>query len=256
MINSRSLSRQYRIRHAFFSRHGGVSEGVYESLNCGYGSGDDPAKVRANREAAMAQLDADVDDLVTVHQCHSAKVVSVEAPLGLKDRPKADGMVTDRPGLALGVMTADCGPVLFADQTVGVIGAAHAGWRGALNGVLEATTAAMEGLGAKPENMVAALGPCIRQPSYEVSDDFKQIFLDADEANGVYFRPADRLGHAMFDLARFIVWRLEGLGIGTVEDTAIDTYPDQGGFFSYRRTIHRGEQDYGRGLSVVILGGQ
>ena len=255
MINSQRLSSQDCIRHAFFSRRGGVSEGVYESLNCGYGSGDDPAKVRANREAAMAQLDAGADDLVTVHQCHSANVVSVEAPWRLEDRPKADGMVTNRPGLALGVMTADCGPVLFADQTVGVIGAAHAGWRGALNGVLEATTAAMEQLGATRENMAAALGPCIRQPSYEVSDDFKQIFLDVDEANGVYFQPANRLGHSMFDLAGFIVRRLQGLGLGTVEDTAIDTYPDQGSFFSYRRTIHRGEQDYGRGLSVVILGG-
>ena len=155
MITSENFSRQERIRHAFFSRRGGVSEGVYESLNCGYGSGDDQAKVRANREAAMAQLDAGADDLATVHQYHSANVVSVEAPWRLEDRPRADAMVTDRPGVALGIMTADCGPVLFADQTAGVIGAAHAGWRGALDGVLEATTAAMEQLGAKRQNMVA-----------------------------------------------------------------------------------------------------
>ena len=256
MITSAKFSRQERVRHAFFSRRGGVSEGVYESLNCGYGSGDDQAKVRANREAAMAQLDAGADDLATVHQYHSANVVSVEAPWRLEDRPKADAMVTDRPGVALGIMTADCGPVLFADQTAGVIGAAHAGWRGALDGVLEATTAAMEQLGAKRQNMVAALGPCIRQPSYEVGDDFKQTFVSVDTANGVYFQPAYRPGHAMFDLAGFVVGRLQRLGIGTVEDTAIDTYPEQDGFFSYRRTIHRGEQDYGRGLSVVILGGQ
>ena len=247
--------RQDRIRHAFFSRQGGVSEGVYESLNCGYGSGDDPANVRANQEAALAQLDTGADNLATVHQCHSANVVSVEAPWRLEDRPKADAMVTDRPGVALGIMTADCGPVLFADQTAGVIGAAHAGWRGALGGVLDATSAAMEKLGAKRQNMVAALGPCIRQPSYEVGDDFRQVFVDVDTANGIYFKRASRLGHAMFDLAGFVIDRLQRLGIETVEDMAIDTYPEQDGFFSYRRTIHRGEQDYGRGLSVVMLVG-
>ena len=256
MIASKNLSRLDCVRHAFFSRRGGVSEGVYESLNCGYGSGDDRAKVKANRETAMAHLDAGADELVTVHQHHSAKVVRVEAPWPLGDQPKADAMVTDRPGVALGIMTADCGPVLFADQTAGVIGAAHAGWRGALEGVLEATTAAMEQLGAERQNMVVALGPCIRQSSYAVGDDFKKNFLDVDTANGVYFKPGPRLGHAMFDLAGFVVGRLEHLGIGTVEDMAIDTYPEQDGFFSYRRTIHRGEQDYGRGLSVVILGGQ
>ena len=255
MITSRYLLRHDRIKHAFFSRQGGVSEGVYESLNCGYGSGDDPAKVRANQEAAMALLDVGADNLATVHQFHSANVVSVEAPCRREERPKADAMVTRRPGVVLGIMTADCGPVLFADQTAGVIGAAHAGWRGALDGILDSTSAAMEELGAKRENIVAALGPCIRQSSYEVGDDFKRAFVDVDTANAIYFKPAPRLGHAMFDLAGFIFGRLKRLGIQTVEDMAIDTYSEQNGFFSYRRATHRGENDYGRGLSVVMLEG-
>ena len=256
MFTSNILLRPNFIRHAFFSREGGVSEGVYESLNCGFGSGDDPAKVRANQEAAMEQLDTCADNLATVHQCHSANVVSVEAPWRQEDRPKADAMVTNRPGVALGIMTADCGPVLFVDQTAKVIGAAHAGWRGALGGVLDATLTAMEQLGAKRQNIVVVLGPCIRQQSYEVSDDFKKVFVNEDAANGTYFKPAARLGHAMFDLAGFVVGRLRCLGVENVEDVAIDTYPEEEGFFSYRRTTHRGEKDYGRGLSVVMLAGE
>lgn len=254
MIRAQNLLRRDRIRHAFFDRRGGVSQGVYESLNCGYGSGDAPSKVRANREAAMRKLDAGAGDLSTVRQCHSADAVTVDAPWPLDARPKADAMATDRPGVALGIMTADCGPVLFADSDAGVIGAAHAGWRGALGGVLGATVGAMESLGASRRNIAAALGPCIRQSSYEVGAEFKTEFIRAERGYERYFAPAGRAGHAMFDLAGFIVGQLEALGLASVEDTDVDTYREDAGFFSYRRTTHRGEKDYGRGLSVVMLG--
>ena len=202
----------------------------------------------------MRKLEIGADDLNTVHQYHSAEVVTVDAVWSRDGRPKADAMVTARPGIALGIMTADCGPVLFADPEAGVLGAAHAGWRGALGGVLGATVDAMEALGAKRGNILAALGPCIRQPSYEVGSEFEAEFTATDPAYGRFFAPAARAGHAMFDLAGFIVERLGALELGSVEDTDVDTYPEDAGFFSYRRTTHRGEEDYGRGLSVVMIG--
>lgn len=254
MIKAVNFARQHGIQHAFFSRQGGVSEGVYESLNCGYGSGDDPKNVLANCEVAMAKIGSCGKNLATLHQFHSAKAVTVTVPWARKDRPKADALVTARPGVALGVLTADCAPVLFAEPVSGVVGAAHAGWRGAVRGVLEATIDAMEELGAKRQRISAALGPCIRQVSYEVGGDFKKHFLDLDAYNESFFKPAVRKHHAMFDLAGFIVERLRILEVGCVEDTGIDTYPPMEGYFSYRRSIHRGEQDYGRGLSVVSLG--
>ncbi len=254
MIHADNLSAESRVRHAFFTRRGGVSEGVYASLNCGFGSGDDHARVRANRTAAMQTLNADPDELTTVHQIHSADVVKVEEPWPLMHRPKADGMVTDRPGVALGIMTADCAPVLFADTDAGVVGAAHAGWRGALAGVLQATLEAMETLGAARSQVAAALGPCIRKSSYEVGPEFRATFLETDPAHRSYFEPAVRDGHFMFDLAGFIVDGLWSLGVASVDDVNVDTYVDADRFFSYRRTTHRGESDYGRGLSVVMMG--
>ena len=254
MIKAMNLSGLDGVRHAFFSRYGGVSEGIYESLNCGYGSGDEQKKVRANREAAMRQLGARADELVTLRQCHSTKAVIVDAPWSLEARPTGDAMATNIPGIALGVMTADCGPVLFADSVSGVVGAAHAGWKGSVNGVLNATIKAMEVLGATRKNISAALGPCIRQASYEVGEDFKKRFVDIDIKYEIFFEPAFREGHAMFNLAGFIMNQLDQLEIGSAEDIGIDTYPSAGGFFSYRRSTHRGEKDYGRGLSVVILG--
>lgn len=254
MIKASNLSKQYGIQHAFFSRRGGVSSGIYESLNCGYGSRDDPKKVLANCEIAMGQLGSGAEELATVHQCHSAKVVKVVMPWAREDRPKADAMVTDRPSIALGILTADCGPVLFADSLSGVVGATHAGWRGAVGGILEATIQAMEKLGAKRNRIAAALGPCIRQPSYEVDDEFKQRFLDVEACYEIFFKPGLRKHHPMFDLAGFIMNRLGNLDIGFVEDVGIDTYPPAEGFFSYRRSTHLQEADYGRELSVIILG--
>jgi len=255
MIEARNLSEVSHLRHAFFTRRGGISEGVYASLNCGYGSGDDSAKVRTNRERAMAELGVGADDLTTVHQVHSARVATVEKPWPLERRPEADGVVTRVPGVALGVLTADCAPVLFADREAGVIGAAHAGWRGALDGVLEATVAAMEDLGAVPGRISAALGPCIRQPSYEVGPEFQAAFVAAEGTHAGYFAPAARAGHFLFDLAAFVMDRLSEMGVASADDVDEDTYVDADRFFSYRRTTHLGEPDYGRGLSVIVMEG-
>ena len=254
MIKAENLAIHKGIQHAFFSRRGGVSEGIYESLNCGYGSGDDPQKVLANCETAMSKIQSSAKDLLTVHQIHSAKAVPVTMAWSRKDRPKADAMVTDRRGIALGILTADCAPVLFADPVSGVVGAAHAGWRGSVGGILEATIAAMEKLGAKRKSISVALGPCIRQASYEVGREFKEYFIELKDSHESFFKPAEREHHAMFDLAGFIIDRLRSLDVECIEDTGIDTYPQGEGFFSFRRSTHRGERDYGRELSVIMLG--
>lgn len=255
MIRASNLSRHDRITHGFFTRQGGVSDGVYASLNCGYGSGDGVERVRANRQAAMALLGFGADDLATAYQVHSATVARVERPWAREARPKADALVTDRPGVALGIMTADCAPVLLADAEAGVIGAAHAGWRGALDGVLAATVEAMEALGAARGRIAAALGPCIRQPSYEVGPEFQAEFVARDAGYAGYFSASTRPDHFMFDLAGFVRDRLTDLDLGSVDDVNADTYADGERFFSYRRTTHRGEADYGRGLSAVVLKG-
>ena len=253
MIKAKNFNRQDAIQHAFFTRQGGVSEGIYESLNCGYGSEDDQKNVAANRAIAMEKLGVGSADMATLHQFHSAQVVTVNDLWSRENSPKADGMVTKRRGVALGVLTADCAPVLFADPVYNVVGVAHAGWRGSMNGILDATIEAMEDLGAKRNSIWAALGPCIRQISYEVGKEFKTKFTDANPSNESFFRPAPRKHYAMFDLAGFIIERLNKLEVGYVEDTEIDTYTSPEEFFSYRRSKHRGERDYGRGLSVVIL---
>ena len=253
MITAEALNGVDGVRHGFLTRRGGVSDGVYASLNCGLGSGDHTDKVAANRARALDRLGLG-GGLVTAYQCHSARVVVVEEPWATDAAPQADGLVTDRPGVALGVLTADCAPVLLADGRAGVIGVAHAGWRGALDGIIEATVEAMTGLGATPSAMVAAVGPAIGPESYEVEAEFHRAFADRAAGNRGYFRAAEHAGHFMFDLPAYVADRLAGLGLGAVEGVNRNTYTEEALFFSFRRTTHRGERDYGRGLSAIALG--
>jgi YfiH family protein len=240
------------VRHGFFTRQGGVSQGLFDSRNCGFGSGDAAALVAENRARAMANLG--VDNLVTAYQCHSARCITVTEPWAPGDSPQADAMVSDRPGIALGVLTADCAPVLFADRRAQVIGAAHAGWRGALDGVTDAAFAAMTALGATAGETVAVVGPCIAQASYEVGPEFLDAFAAADSANAGYFVPSVRDDHYMFDLPGYVATRLGALGLASVEVLGLDTCADEARFFSYRRACHRDEADYGRLISLVALG--
>jgi polyphenol oxidase len=241
------------IRHAFFTRQGGVSAGLYASLNGGIGSRDDPEHVAENRARMAAALDVEPHCLLSAFQCHSPDVVVVEAPWPPQARPRADGLVTRTPGLAIGVTTADCGPILFADPTARVIGAAHAGWRGALAGIVEATVAAMEQLGAERGQIRAALGPMIRQENYEVGPDLIARFAAEDAASNRFFRPATRNGHALFDLAGYIGARLTRAGLKDVEDLRLCTYADAAQFFSFRRSTHQAEADYGRHVNAIAL---
>ena len=238
--------------HGFLGRRGGVSTGDIAGLNVGYGSMDDREAISENRRRAIGALLPDAD-LVTVHQVHSADVVDVERPWSHDERPHADAMVTDQPRLLLGVLTADCAPVLFADEEAGVVGAAHAGWRGALAGVTDSTIEAMQQLGARREHISATVGPCIAQPSYEVDEDFRDRFLGDDESNARFFVDGDR-GTPHFDLPAYVVHRLLVAGIGQVEALQLDTYADPDRFYSFRRATHRGEADYGRQLSAIALG--
>lgn len=241
------------IRHGFFTREGGVSTGIYASLNCGLGSDDDKGAVHENRARVASAMGVGVNNLLTVHQIHSADVVHVTETWTPETAPKADAMVTDKAGIALGVLAADCTPVLFADIHKKIIGAAHAGWKGAFTGVLESTINAMALLGAARGNIVAAIGPCISRDAYEVGPEFRTRFLDAREANAKWFTPSARDDHFMFDLSAYAVSRLEAAGIGTVTRLDACTYADESKFFSYRRTTHRGEPDYGRQMSVIAL---
>lgn len=237
--------------HGFLGRLGGVSAGELAGLNVGYGSNDERAAIDENRRRAVAAL-APRAQLVTVHQVHSAEAVAADRPWPQDQRPHADALVSDRPGLLLGILTADCAPVLFADGEAGVIGAAHAGWRGALGGITDSTIAAMERLGASRERICAAVGPCIGPASYEVDDGFRAGFLDADAANIRFFADG-AAGKPHFDLPRYVVHRLLATGIGEIEALQLDTYADADRFFSYRRATHRGEADYGRQLSAIAL---
>ena len=254
MLASPLLSAVPGLRHAFFSRDGGISEGIYTGLNGGLGSNDNPAHVAENRRRMAEQIGVLPSHFLSVHQIHSPDAVIATGPWDTAARPKADAMVTRTTGLAIGVTAADCGPVLLADPKARVIGAAHAGWKGALTGVVEATVEAMETLGAERANVVAAIGPLIRQASYEVGNEFVERFVEADAENALYFLPAAREGHAMFDLAGFIRKRLENAGVLIIDDTGIDTYSDQR-FFSYRRSVHRKEADYGRHVHAIVLEG-
>jgi len=240
------------LRHAFPTREGGVSGGVYASLNGGLGSNDDPANVAENRRRMAAQMGVSPEHFLGVHQVHSPEVVVATGPWQGEARPRADAMVTRIEGLAIGVTAADCGPILLVDPNARVIGAAHAGWKGALTGIVETTVDAMEKLGADRGGIAAAIGPLIRQHSYEVGSEFVERFLDADEENARFFLPAERDGHSMFDLAGFIRMRLENAGVLMIDDIGVDTYSDQR-FFSYRRSVHRGEPDYGRHVHSIAL---
>ena len=241
------------LRHAFFTRQGGRGDGIYASLNCGFGSDEAPAVVEANRAHAMALLDLPADALVTVHQVHSPDVSVVERPWPRAGNPKADALVTDRPGVALGILSADCVPILFADSEAGVIGAAHSGWKGTRDGVSAATVAAMERLGARRARIHAAIGPAIQQKSYEVGPEFPERFTSLDPATGRFFIPSVRPGHFMFDLPGLVEAHLAALGLGSVERSPHDTAAEAALFFSYRRATLRGEPDYGRGLSAIAL---
>jgi YfiH family protein len=253
MITLSALNESTGIRHGFFTREGGVSDGLFASLNVGFGSGDAPEKVAENRSRAMAALDLPADRLVTCFQVHSPDVVIVDQPWRREDAPRADAMVTRRRGLALGILTADCVPILFADPAAAVVGAAHAGWRGALTGVIEATVQAMVRLGAMPQRIRAAIGPCIAQRSYEVGPEFPAPFLAAQPGNDDFFAPARRAGHFLFDLPGFVERRLGDCSVGSIQRTPCDTVAEATRFFSYRRACLNDESDYGRGLSAIVL---
>jgi YfiH family protein len=242
-----------RAVHGFFTRAGGVSQGLYRGLNVGIGSSDNREAVDENRRRAAATLGAEPPVISNPWQVHSADAVIIDRPYD-GERPKADGIVTNKPGLAIGVVTADCGPILFLDEHAGVVGAAHAGWKGAFGGVLENTVAAMERLGAKRKQIKAVLGPSISKANYEVGPEFVATFVSADAANCSWFEPSPKPGHSMFDLWGYTLNRLDMAG---VESSCVNlcTYADEDRFFSYRRTTHRAEPDYGRQLSAIMLKG-
>ena len=241
------------IAHGFFTRAGGVSTGIYASLNGGVGSSDDPVCVAQNRARMAAAIGVAPDHLLVPFQIHSPDVIVVDAPWKAAARPRADGLVTATPGIGLGVTGADCGMILFADAQARVVGACHAGWKGALTGVLEATLAAMEGLGASRAQIAAVLGPMIGPASYEVGPEFSARFVDADAQYQRFFAPSVKTGHSMFDLPAFITMRLTRAGVGRFVDLGLDTYADPQRFFSYRRTTHLKEPDYGRLVSAIAL---
>jgi len=251
-LGSPLLSAIPGLRHAFFTRDGGVSGGIYGSLNGGLGSNDDPANVTENRRRMAEQIGVSPAHFLSVHQIHSPDAVVATGPWQGASRPRADAIVTRTEDLAIGVTAADCGPILFVDPNARVIGAAHAGWKGALTGIVESTVDAMEKLGAERSGIVAAIGPLIRQHSYEVGQEFVERFIEADAENALFFIPAAREGHSMFDLAGFIRMRLENAGVLMIDDIGADTYTDER-FYSYRRSVHRKEPDYGRHVHAIAL---
>lgn len=252
-LTAKCLSGLPNVQHGFFTREGGVSTGMYAGLNCGFGSNDNAESVRENRARAAAHLNAQTSSVLTVHQVHSALAVIVDAGIPRSDLPKADGMATRTPGLVIGALAADCAPVLFADPQAGVIGAAHAGWRGAVGGILESTIAAMEQLGARRDQIRASVGPCISQANYEVGPEFEANVVSLSSANKAFF---DRLGpnrSAHFDLAGFVAAQLHKAGLLAVERQTPCTYANESLFFSFRRATHRKEPDYGRQISAIVL---
>lgn len=240
------------VPHAFLGRGGGVSTGIYAGLNVGLGSDDDREAVRENRRRAVEAISPGAA-LVTLHQVHSADVITATAPIADDARPHADALVTDRPHLLLGILTADCVPVLFADREAGVVGAAHAGWKGAIGGVTDATVAAMEKLGARRDRIAAAIGPCIARASYEVDEGFFRRFVQDDPENERFFADGVRAGHHQFDIEAYVAARIAAAGIGRVEALGLDTYAGEDRFYSFRRSTHRGETDYGRQISLIGL---
>lgn len=252
-ITSPDLAHEPGVRHAFFTREGGVSSGIYASLNGGLGSNDDQALVAENRARMARQMGVERDRLVSVHQVHSPDVAVVTGPWEA-ERPRADAMVSIAHGVALGISTADCGPILFADAEAGVIAAAHAGWKGAFSGIIGATVTEMEKLGARRERIIAVLGPTISAAAYEVGPEFIERFKGENATFSRFFHASERPAHAMFDLPAFIAHRAQEAGIGRFYDMALCTYGDEGRFYSYRRTTHRQEADYGRLISAIALG--
>ncbi|WP_420547855.1 peptidoglycan editing factor PgeF [Curvivirga sp.] len=246
------------INHGFFTRGGGISEGIYKGLNCGSGSNDNPDKVQENRNRVAGKLKVASGHLLSLYQIHSAEVVTIDSKPDLEvwnsmQRPKADGFATKRDDIALGILTADCGPVLFADEKASVIGACHAGWKGAIGGVMENTVNAMEKLGANRSNIKAVLGPCIHQHSYEVGSEFVVEFVTADSGNTKYFSPSERPRHSMFDLPSFILDKLATLNLASFTKLDWDTRENEDLFYSYRRTTLAKEPDYGRQISAISL---
>ncbi len=245
---------QPAVVHGFFGRRGGVSRGVYESLNCGPGSDDDRNAVLENRSRAVASLGAG-GQLVTLYQVHSANALNITEPWEISANPRADGLVTNRAGIMLGILTADCAPVLFWDPEARVIGAAHAGWQGALSGIADSVVSAMRRLGATPEHIRAAVGPCIGPAAYEVGDEFEARFAVADPANTRFFSKPPRMTRWHFDLPAYVADRVRRAGVTAVELLGRCTYEEEENFFSYRRATHRQERDYGRDLSAIMLAG-
>jgi len=253
MITSDALSLP-GVSHGFFTREGGRSRGIFASLNCGMGSGDDKDTVRENRTIVSGKLGVSESHLLTAWQIHSPNVHVATGPWAEgPERPRADAMVTREKGLAIGILTADCGPILFADEKAGVVGCAHAGWKGALGGVTDATLRAMENLGASRSSTVAVLGPMISRAAYEVGPEFPAHFLAQDPANKRYFTASARAGHAMFDLPAYLMDRMKREGVGLTVNLGLCTFADEARFYSYRRTTHRGEGDYGRQISAIAL---
>jgi polyphenol oxidase len=247
------LAKHKWLSHGFFTRIGGASAGIYATLNCAWGSADDPEHIRMNREKVAETLGLAPDNILTLSQVHSPRVITVTDAWSREKIPEGDALVTDRRGLGLAVQTADCAPILFAAGKARVIGAAHAGWKGAVGGVLEATVEAMKKLGAEPADISAAIGPCIGPQSYEVSSGFDAPFLAQDPANAQFFKKAAKEGHLMFDLPGYVAHRLRLLGLREVHDTRQDTLANEAAYFSYRRTTQRGEKDYGRQISVIAI---
>ncbi|MBT4671012.1 MAG: laccase domain-containing protein [Rhodospirillaceae bacterium] len=256
MIKADGLSRFASIRHGFLGSGGGVSEGAFGSLNCGFGSGDDLDRVAENRRRALGHIGAPDTALVSARQQHTNIAITVTEPWQPGAAPIADAMATREPGIALGILSADCAPVLMADGDAGVIGAAHAGWRGALDGITDALIAAMIDLGAEAQNISAAVGPCIAQASYEVGPEFRERFVAADAGNEILFAKGPKPGHDLFDLPGYLTLRLQARSLGFVATLGVDTYPDDSGYFSYRRCCHQGQSQYGRALSVITLAGE
>ncbi|MGH6866729.1 MAG: peptidoglycan editing factor PgeF [Methyloceanibacter sp.] len=241
------------VAHGFFTRLGGVSGGIYASLNCGPGSRDDPANVAENRARVAAIVGAAASQLLSAYQRHSAHVVTADEPWAQRAVPEADAIVTATPGLAIGILTADCAPVLFCDPEARVVGAAHAGWRGALSGIVEATVEAMRERGAEPARIRAAIGPAISHKAYEVGQDYMESFLAEDPAAPFFFATDEGSAEPHFDLAGYVAERLTRAGIGDIVDLRLCTYCDETRFFSYRRSQHHGEEDYGRQISAILL---
>ncbi len=253
VLTSPALAAASGIRHGFFTREGGVSTGLYSALNCGLGSGDDRDKVLENRRRAASHLGAAHCDVVTVYQVHSARALIIDAPFEAGTVPEADALVTRTPGLAVGALAADCTPVLFADPQAGVVAAAHSGWRGAVSGILLATVEAMERIGARRDRIIAAVGPTIHQENYEVGPEFEENFLARDPSFAQYFVRPDTASKPHFDLPGFCRAALTRTGIATIDDVAHCTYANESLFFSYRRKTHRGEADYGRQISAILV---